>query len=96
MNEFERRWQACAAEARQAPGVPVAAPAGLATRTWARYLARSGVPALDAWAALSFRALVLATIALLICAAIEFCTPSQGSPLTLHLEDVVTSIWQTR
>lgn len=96
MNEFERRWQECAARARHAAADPVTAPAGFATRTWARWTAQPGRAEAAVWTALSLRALVLATAVLVICAVTELCSASADTVLPPHLEDVVTSVWELR
>ena len=93
MSDFERRWQDCVVRARQAATGPVQAPAGFATRAWSRWAAESGTCPPAGWAALSLRALILATIALLMCVATEFYSSSPGSVFALHLEDVVTNAW---
>jgi hypothetical protein len=95
MTEFDRRWQACAARARQAAPEPAAVPAGLATRAWAQWTAQSAGSAAALWTALSFRALVLATIALIVCAAAEFYAAPRGSVFAPHLEDIVTNVMGT-
>jgi hypothetical protein len=93
MNEFDRRWQDCAARARQEAAGAVQVPAGLATRVWARHTAESSDPRAGAWASLSLRALILATIALIVCAVTELCTAPPASAFAPHLEDMVTSVW---
>ena len=93
MNEFDRRWQDCAARARQEDLALVPVPVGFATRAWARWLAQSN-SSLAAWTALSFRALVVATIVLAILALTELRTASPGSSLAPHIEDAVTNIWR--
>jgi hypothetical protein len=93
MSDFDRRWQDCVSLARQAASGPVEAPAGFATRAWSRWTAPSSPCPNADWTALSLRALILATIALLICAMTEFHSASAGSAFALHLEDVVTRVW---
>ena len=101
MSDFQSRWQQCAARARQEKAAAEAAPAGLATRVWARWRAEAearlgpGARAPSPWLALSWRALVLATIALAACAALDYYTASPGSSFAPHLEDVVTNVWET-
>ena len=95
MNEFDRRWQDCAARARQEAADPVRVPAGLATRAWAQWRAQPSNSLAAVWAALSFRALILATIALIACALTEFYATSPGSAFAPHIEDVVTSVLGT-
>jgi len=98
MSDFQRRWQQCTAWARRESAAPEAAPAGLATRVWARWRAQAeagllSAPAPSPWLALSFRALVVATIALAACAALDYYSSSPGSIFAPHLEDVVTHVW---
>ena len=95
MHEFDHRWQACAAQARQEVAGPVQAPAGFATRTWARWTASSRPSPAAAWTALSFRTLILATVVLAVLAVAEYSTASAGSALAPHLEDVVANVWGT-
>ena len=95
MHEFDRRWQACAAQARQGVAAPVQVPAGFATRTWARWTASSRPSPAAVWTALSLRALILATAVLAVLAVAEYATAAAGSALTPHLEDVVANVWGT-
>lgn len=95
MNEFDHRWQACAAQARQDVAGPVPVPAGFATRAWARWTGRSHTSLAAVWTALSFRALILATLVLVVLATAEFSTPAADNALTPHLEDVVANVWGT-
>jgi len=94
MNEFDRRWQDCAARARQGVVGSVEVPVGFATRAWARWTAQSRTSAVTAWTALSFRVLVVATIVLALLALTELRTASPGSSLAPHLEDAVTNVWR--
>jgi hypothetical protein len=95
MNEFDHRWQTCAARARQDVAGPVPVPVGFATRTWARWTGRSHASLTAVWTALSFRALILATLVLVVLATAEFSTASADNALTPHLEDVVANVWGT-
>lgn len=95
MNEFDRRWQLCARHARQEATQPSPVPAGLATRVWARSVAGQHDSLSAAWAAMSFRMLVLATIALAICGLTEYYAAASESVWTPHLEDAVTAVWRT-
>lgn len=99
MSDFQRRWQQCTARARQESAALEPAPAGLAARVWARWRTEAAAaclpdaPAPTPWLALSFRALVVATIALAACAALDYYTASPGNTFAPHLEDVVTHVW---
>ena len=93
MNDFDRRWRECAARVRAEAAGPVLVPAGVATRAWAQWTAQSSAFPAAAWPALALRALILASIALLLCAATEFYTTSSDSVFAPHVEDVVTSVW---
>jgi hypothetical protein len=95
MNEFDRRWQDCAARARQEELSLTPVPVGLATRAWARWLEQSNSSLAAAWTALSWRALVAATIVLAILALAELRSAPAGRPLAPHLEDVVTNVWRS-
>jgi hypothetical protein len=90
MNEFDRRWQACAASARRAAGAETQPPAGFAERVWAVWQSRSCEPLAAVWLNLSFRALVAASVALAVCAAVEFWTAPAEGGFVPHVEDVVT------
>ena len=93
MTDFDRRWQECAARARESQAEPSAAPSGLATRAWAQYLAQADAAPSAMWPALSFRALVLATIVLLACLSTEYFAAASDDVFAPHLEDVATSVW---
>jgi hypothetical protein len=95
MNEFDRRWQACARRACAGATDAVHIPAGFATRVWARATAPSSTSLAGAWAALSLRALILTSIVLLVCGLTEYYTASAESVLTPHLEDTVVAVWGT-
>lgn len=94
MTEFDSRWQECAARARQTGSAPAQAPAGLATRAWAQFTAVTAPAVASAWPSLSWRALVLATVVLVVCLAAEFYSASSASAFAPHLEDLVTRIWE--
>ena len=90
MNEFDRRWQTCAARAHETAGVEMDVPAGFAHRVWANWRSERSSPPAAVWLDLSLRALVVAAVALAVCAAMEFWTaPPEGS-FVPHVEDVVT------
>jgi hypothetical protein len=94
MNEFDRRWQACAAEARQTARGEAKVPVGFARRVWAAWQPERSTPVAAVWLDLSFRALVVATAALVACAAIEFWTASPEGSFVPHIEDLVTrTLW---
>ncbi len=95
MNEFDRRWQDCAARARQEVAGSIQVPVGFATRAWAHWTAQSKTSSTAAWLTLSFRALVLATAALAVLAVTEFHKASASSAFAPHVEDVVADVWRT-
>ena len=71
-------------------------PVGFSTRVWSRWTARSNTSLVAAWAALSFRALALATIVLFLCGLNEYFAAAPESVFVPHIEDTVTSLWGTR
>jgi hypothetical protein len=90
MNEFDRRWQSCAASARRATSAEAAVPAGFAGRVWAVWQSQRAAPTTAVWLDLSFRALVVASAALAVCAALDFWTAPLDGSFVPHIEDVVT------
>jgi hypothetical protein len=95
MSEFDRRWQDTVGRACQAANEAGQMPAGFSTRVWARWTSQSRTSPSDAWVAISFRALVLATIVLLVCGLGEYFAAASESVLSPHLEDAVASVWGT-
>jgi hypothetical protein len=95
MNEFDHRWQACAARARQVPGGPVDVPPGFATRVWARWTSQSSPAPAAVWLGLSLRALMVATVVLAVCAAMELGNTGGEGSFVPHVEDVVTRMLWT-
>ena len=94
MSDFERRWQTCAARAREATAAPAELPAGLATRAWAQFTTSATNAASGVWPLLAWRALVLATLTLAVCLAAEFFAATPANAFTPHLEDLITQVWE--
>jgi len=68
MNEFDRRWARCAAEARQAAGGDEQAPVGFTTRVLAAWRRNAEESSAALWLGLSLRLLAGMTAALVVCA----------------------------
>lgn len=89
MKRFDERWQAMAAQARQAPPRGDAAPFGLAQRVTARMRGSAAKPGDDVWERLALRWLAGAAVILAICAAIEAPHLRQPNPLDPGVENTV-------
>jgi hypothetical protein len=93
MNEFEERWQKCAAQARDAALPEATAPLGFPERVLAQRRAADR-PSLDSvWLRLSLRTLAGVTTVLVVCLALAWHprhTPSFAYP---HVEDTVAELF---
>jgi len=92
MNDFETKWQKCAARARQMPAADEVAPCGFAARVTA-LARRPEAPSLDdVWQGLTLRLLAGAVGLLLVCAAMEL--PHLGQPRVLEpgIENTVAKL----
>jgi hypothetical protein len=92
MKNFDARWQACAARARQATPRDEEAPFGFAARVVARGL-RPQSPAPDsAWERLAMRLLAGAVGLLVICAVLEMPHLRNTQPLEPGVENTVAQL----
>jgi len=92
MKNFDTKWQACAARARQ--GIPRDAqvPFGFATRVTER-AARPGTTRVEfAWDRVLARLLAGAVTVLLVCAAVELPHFRDAQPLTPGIENAVAQL----
>ena len=89
MNDFDSKWQACVACARQAAARDEAAPLGFATRVLA--VARDKTaPSVDGvWERLVFRSLAGVLALLVVCAALELPHLRDARPLEPGVENAV-------
>ena len=71
MNEFERKWQICAAQARQAPAVSEAPPLGVATRAAACCMTSKVSEVAQIWERLALRWLAGVAALLVVCVVVE-------------------------
>lgn len=96
MNDFDSKWQTCAARARQAPPRDNSAPFGFATRVMA-LAARPRdrfAPAEVVWQRLSWRWLAAVLVLLALCAAMEGPHLRDSNPLQPGVENAVAElIW---
>jgi len=95
MNLFDRKWQIGAAEARKAPTPPLRKiPFGFAARVVAEWRALANTVSPDAvWERLSLRALVCASVLLLISLAWSSSLSGDGQTLKPSLEHTVADLF---
>jgi hypothetical protein len=95
MKLFDRKWQIGAARARQAPALPLREiPFGFATRVVAEWQGRTQAVSPDAvWERLSLRALVCASVLLLISLAWSSSLSGDGQMLKPSLEHTVADLF---
>ena len=95
MKLFDRKWQIGAAQARQAPPPPMGEiPFGFATRVVAEWQARPRAVSPDAvWERFSLRALVCASVLLLISLAWSSSLSGDGQTLKPSLEHTVADLF---
>ena len=95
MKPFDRKWQIGAAKARQAFTPPLREiPFGFATRVVAEWQARTRTVSPDAvWERLSLRALVCASVLLLISLAWSSSLSGDGQMLKPSLEHTVADLF---
>jgi len=92
MNNFDSKWQTCAAQARQQPPGDLRAPAGFASRV----LARASVPETpglaEVWQALVARLLAGSVALLLLCTALEWPHLRERPTLQTGVENTVAQL----
>ena len=91
MSDFETKWKACVARAKDAPGRNETAPFGFASRVAAAAAAqRSDVMSLEAvWQRLTLRSLGVVGALLVLCAVLELPQWRDRSPFETQIEDTV-------
>ncbi|MCL4177078.1 MAG: hypothetical protein KJ072_04945 [Verrucomicrobia bacterium] len=97
MNDFDRKWQACATRARQAPGSDEPVPLGFTTRVLARAWPTPGsVASLEQiWQRLTWRSLAVTGVFLAVCAVLELPHLRDAKPLEPGIENAVAQlVWR--
>jgi hypothetical protein len=94
MNDFNAKWQACAARAREASRPDEEAPFGFAARVQRAVLASTtSSPGLEfAWQRLTWRSLGFVGAILLICAIVEVPHLNDRKPLEPGIENAVAQV----
>lgn len=92
MNDFDTKWQACAARARQTPPRDEQPPFGFATRVVATALRPGAAPLEFAWDRVLARLLAGAVAVLLVCAAVELPHFRDTQPLKPGIENAVAQL----
>lgn len=92
MRDFDTKWQACAARARQASPRDEQSPFGFATRVAARAVASGTTPMEFAWEHILARWLAGAAAILLVCAAVEMPHFRDAQPLQPGIENAVAQL----
>ncbi len=92
MNDFDTKWQACAARARQATHRDEQLPFGFATRVVAQATRPGAAPLEFAWDRLLARLLAGAVAVLLVCAAAELPHLRDAQPLKPGIENAVAQL----
>jgi hypothetical protein len=94
MNNFDRKWQSCVAQARQAPQRDDTAPFGFAARVQSLATSTSA-PAVSlelVWQRLTWQSLLLAGTALIVCAIVELPHLRDAHPLEPGIENAVAQL----
>ena len=91
MNNFDTKWQTCAARARQTIPRDEQPPFGFATRVLAQAM-QPGAPQEFAWDYLLSRLLAGAVAILLLCAAVELPHFRNPQPLKPGIENAVAQL----
>ena len=92
MNDFDTKWQACAARARQASFRDEQPPFGFATRVVAQTTQWAAAPVDFAWDRVLARLLAGAVAVLLVCAAVELPHLRNAQPLQPGIENAVAQL----
>ncbi len=94
MNNFDSKWKACAARAKDAPERDTAAPFGFATRVLAAAPARAGetVSLEVVWQRLTMRSLGLVGAVLVVCAVLELPHWRDRQPFAPGVENTVAQV----
>jgi hypothetical protein len=92
MKDFDTKWQACAAHARQVIARDEQSPFGFATRV-TEWAGRPGTSPVElAWDHVLARLLAGAVTVLLVCAAVELPHFRDAQPLTPGIENAVAQL----
>lgn len=94
MNDFNAKWQTCAARAREASHPKNQAPFGFAARVQRAVLAsKSTSPGVElAWQRLTWRSLGFVAAILAVCAVIELPHLNDRKPLDPGIENAVAQV----
>ena len=92
MKDFDTKWQACAAQARQAVRRDETAPFGFATRVAAQASQPGTRPSELAWDRLAARWLAGAVAVLVVCAVVELPHFRDAQPLEPGIENAVAQL----
>lgn len=92
MKDFDTKWQAAAARARQAPRRDEQLPFGFATRVPARAIQPEMMPAEFAWDRVLARLLAGAVAVLVVCGAMELPHLRDAQPLKPGIENTVAQL----
>ena len=92
MKDFDTKWQACAARARQVSRRDEQPPFGFANRVTARSIQR-GTPSVEfTWDRVLLRMLACAVAVLVLCAAVELPHFRDAQPLEPGIENAVAQL----
>lgn len=92
MSEFERRWQACAEDARRVTPPPAEPPPGFVARVLARRDSPDRtLPVSALWERLGWRAVVAVTAVLLVMAALDYRDRPAAGLRVPHVERTVAA-----
>lgn len=92
MKSFDKQWQACAAQARQAARPSESAPFGFAARVAARAAVRPQTSQEAVWERLALRLVWGAATMMLVCAALEAPHLRRASLFDCGVEDSMTQV----
>jgi hypothetical protein len=93
MNDFNAKWQALAARARQAtPGLDESPPLGFTTRVSARAQQTPPAPFGRLWERMALSSLLGLTALLMICAAVELPHYRDSQPFNPHIGNTVAQL----
>jgi hypothetical protein len=93
MNEFEKRWQECAARARQEARADEQAPPGFATRVLALSAEKQSASPLEILFRMTLRTLGCATTLLLALVVLEAASSHSSRMKVPHIENTVAQVF---
>lgn len=97
MNNFDQKWQECAARARQAPESDEPVPRGFTARVLAQtWTAPASMASLEQiWQRLTWRSLAVTGVFLAVCAVLELPHLRDPKPLEPGIENAVAQlVWR--